>query len=210
LNSGNNIVFTALGYSGTVDWVSNGSGSVNGNQVTFTSSATGTKTVVARSAQVYSSTLTCYSSTVSGSATVNAVPTNPTFTAGSRCGTGTVVLIASSSGSVIDWYEAPTGGSALLSGNNSYSTPSLSASKTYYAQARNSTTNCVSAARVAVQATVLPAPAAPTGASANTACGSGAVTFSATVPNDCTIAWYNASSGGTIVSGGSDVTSFSP
>jgi hypothetical protein len=53
-------------------------------------------------------------------------------------------------------------------------------------------------------------PAAPTNPSANSRCGSGAVTFSATVPSSITIDWYDASSGGSVVSGGSGVTSFSP
>ncbi|MDR2448935.1 MAG: hypothetical protein LBD52_03135 [Prevotellaceae bacterium] len=70
-----NIVFTASGYSGVVDWVSNGGGVVNNNTVTFArGAATGTKTVVARSAQTYNGTLTCYSGTVTQSAEVNTVP----------------------------------------------------------------------------------------------------------------------------------------
>jgi hypothetical protein len=82
-----------------------------------------------------------------------------------------VTLLASSSGAVIDWYEAATGGKALLSGNNTYTTPSLTANKTYYAQARNSTTNCLSAARVAVTATINAAPGAPTMGGDGTQCG---------------------------------------
>jgi hypothetical protein len=53
-------------------------------------------------------------------------------------------------------------------------------------------------------------PAAPTTASANSRCGSGAVTFSATPGTDCTIDWYDASTGGSIVSGGTGVTSIRP
>jgi hypothetical protein len=53
-------------------------------------------------------------------------------------------------------------------------------------------------------------PAAPTGASANSRCGSGTVTFSASVPSGYTIDWYTASTGTALVSDGGSVTSFSP
>jgi hypothetical protein len=52
--------------------------------------------------------------------------------------------------------------------------------------------------------------AAPASPSANSRCGNGTVTFSASVPGGITIDWYNASSGGAIVSGGTGVTSISP
>ncbi|MDR2450117.1 MAG: hypothetical protein LBD52_09195 [Prevotellaceae bacterium] len=57
---------------------------------------------------------------------------------------------------------------------------------------------------------VIPLPAAPTAPSRNSRCSAGIVTFSATAPSGCTIDWYNAASGGSIVSGGNGVTSFSP
>jgi hypothetical protein len=57
---------------------------------------------------------------------------------------------------------------------------------------------------------VLEAPAAPTAPSANTRCGSGTVTFSASVPEGVTIDWYNAATGGATVTGGYGVTSFAP
>ena len=132
--------------------------------------------------------------------TVNAV-VNPLPTAvavnGSRCGTGTVTISATpSSGATIDWYEASTGGSALSTGSISYTTPSLSATTTYYAAARNITTGCVSASRVAVTATV--------GGSSSTVnvvggsrCGAGTVTLSATAGANDQIDWYAASTGGT-------------
>lgn len=68
------MVFTADNYSGTLVWTSNGGGTENGNNVTFSSAATGTKTVVARSEQTYPGAPTCYSSTVTRSATVHTPP----------------------------------------------------------------------------------------------------------------------------------------
>src|SRR5204863_127555 len=86
--------------------------------------------------------------------TVNALPVSPSGSNGSRCGTGTVSISATpGGGETIDWYAASSGGSALVTGNTSYTTPSISTTTTYYAQARNTTTGCTSAARTAVTAT---------------------------------------------------------
>jgi hypothetical protein len=84
--------------------------------------------------------------------TVNALPTNPIGVNNSRCGDGTVTISATSSGAVIDWYAATSGGSSVSTGT-SYTTPNITATKTYYAQARISATGCVSASRTAVTAT---------------------------------------------------------
>ena len=93
-----------------------------------------------------------------GTATVNALPSSPTGTDGSRYGTGTVSISgAVNSGETIDWYANSTGGSPLSSGTGttSFTTPSISSTTIYYAQARNTTTGCVSTSRTAVTATVL-------------------------------------------------------
>ena len=170
--NGGDLVFTASGHSGVVEWVSfTGGGTVSGNSATFANgAATGTKTVVAKSAQTYS-TLTCYSAEVTKSANVNPLPTVASVAGDSRCGTGTVTINATpSNGAVIDWYGVISGGTTLTNGlaTNSFTTPSIDASTTYYAQARIEATGCVSAApRTAVLATVLTPPTAPTGLSSN-------------------------------------------
>ncbi|GAA4038577.1 hypothetical protein GCM10022386_25560 [Flavobacterium cheonhonense] len=52
-----------------------------------------------------------------------------------RCGTGTVTLGATANeGSTINWYAAATGGAVLGTGT-SFTTPSISATTTYYAEA---------------------------------------------------------------------------
>jgi hypothetical protein len=97
-------------------------------------------------ANVYSNVITV---------TYNATPSAPTGTNGSRAGTGTVALSAAPpTGSTVDWYANQTGGSALLSGNNNFTTPSISYTTNYYAESRNSTTGCLSASRTMVTATV--------------------------------------------------------
>ena len=94
--------------------------------------------------------------TVSGVAP--GIPTSPVN--GSRCGTGTVNISATPvAGATIDWYDVPSGGSVLAggTGTNSFTTPSISGTTTYYAESRN-TSGCagVSASRTAVVATVNP------------------------------------------------------
>jgi hypothetical protein len=136
---------------------------------------------------------------------MNALPANPTGTNGSRCGIGTVTISATSSGAVIDWYNAASGGTLLLSGNNSY-TPSISTSTTYYAQARNNTTGCLSAARTAVGATINAIPVNPTGVN-NSRIEAGTVTISATTTSSgAVIEWYSASSGGASLYTGNSYT----
>lgn len=63
-------------------------------------------------------------------------PTFTTITPGIRCGLGTVSLSAIPNvGSVTEWYNLPVGGTLLATGNT-YVTPSLAATTTYYAQAK--------------------------------------------------------------------------
>jgi uncharacterized protein (TIGR02145 family) len=174
--NGGNIEFTATGYSGTLEWVSDGGGVKSLFNVTFGSSVTDTKTVTARSAQTYTDAPTCYSAEVSQSATVNPLPAAPTGVNNARCGAGTLTLSASSSGAVIEWYDAASGGTSLYTGN-SY-TPSITESTTYYAQARIAATGCVSA-RTAVLATINPIPAAPTMSGGGAYCG-GSLNITAT------------------------------
>lgn len=84
-------------------------------------------------------------------------PSAPTGVNGSRSLAGTVSLSATTgSGITADWYANATGGNVLSGGVGtlSYTTPSISATTTYYVQARNSTTGCVSSSRTAVVATV--------------------------------------------------------
>lgn len=88
---------------------------------------------------------------------VSSTPSAPVGVNGSRCSTGTVALSVSGvpAGSAVDWYAA-SGSNALLTGNASYTTPSISNTTTYYAQSRNTTTGCVSTSRTPVTATILP------------------------------------------------------
>lgn len=84
-------------------------------------------------------------------------PTAPVGINGSRTLAGTVSLSATTgTGITADWYAAATGGNVLSGGSGtlSFTTPSISTTTTYYVQARNSSTGCVSSTRTAVVATV--------------------------------------------------------
>jgi hypothetical protein len=84
-------------------------------------------------------------------------PTAPVGINGSRTLAGTVSLSATTgTGITADWYAAATGGNVLSGGSGtlSFTTPSISTTTTYYVQARNLSTGCVSSTRTAVVATV--------------------------------------------------------
>lgn len=81
---------------------------------------------------------TCSGSTQTSSE-VDVVINNPqiaTTTPGSRCGSGTVNLSASpaSPSSTINWYNTPSGGTAIGTGTT-FTTPSINATTTFYASA---------------------------------------------------------------------------
>ncbi|OJV50423.1 MAG: hypothetical protein BGO31_13735 [Bacteroidetes bacterium 43-16] len=67
---------------------------------------------------------------------VTTVPSTPTVTAGSRCGPGSVQLGATptTSTNLIRWYQNATGGLPLATGNT-FNTPNLTATTTYYVAA---------------------------------------------------------------------------
>ena len=125
--------------------------------------------------------------------------TPPSVSGASRCGTGTVTLTASGcSGGTLNWYAAASGGTSLGTGT-SFTTPSLSATTTYYVDCTLS--NCTST-RVAVTATINPVPSAPTATSPGL-CGIGnQIILSATGCITGTLNWYAVASGGTSIGTG--------
>lgn len=120
-------------------------------------------------------------------------PTTPNGVNGSRSLAGTVSLSATTAaGTTVDWYANATGGNVLSGGSGtlSFTTPSISATTTYYAQARNSTTGCVSSSRTAVVATVnYPTPFTYSG-TINSSLGAG-------VPNIEVKVYYKTKAGST-------------
>jgi hypothetical protein len=156
LNSGN-LVFTASTYSGvSLEWVSNGGGVVNNNTVTFASgAATGTKTVVARSAQTHSNAPVCYSNTVTQSAAVNPIPTisrsggNASQTVNQNTAISAISYTASNAATITrsgTTFPSGLNGDASGSSYTIYGTPTASGTFGYSLTA--SVNGCTSAASV--------------------------------------------------------------
>jgi len=103
----------------------------------------------------------CESNYVAVTATINTVPFAPTVTPASICGNGNVTLTASGgTNGQYRWYDVPNGGSEITGEvNNTYTTPSLTTTTTYYVSINNG--KCESA-RTPVTATLLTAPTKPT------------------------------------------------
>lgn len=78
-----------------------------------------------------------------------------TTTTATRCGTGTLNLQAVSNTGVVNWYDSPTGGMPIATGNT-FTTPNISATTTFYAAANSN--GCPDISRIAVSANVTPKP----------------------------------------------------
>ncbi len=125
-------------------------------------------------------------------APVNTTPANQL----SICTGNTTTLSASASG-ILSWYDVPTGGTAIATGNT-FTTPVLNANKTYYAE--NESGTCVSQ-RTAIEVIVNSIPTANISPATVTICDGENVTL--TAGGGGTYTWSN--------SGGSNETAtFSP
>lgn len=84
-------------------------------------------------------------------------PSAPIGSGNSRTNAGIVTISASPpAGSTVDWYSSASGGNVLSGGQGTtnFTTPVLTATTTYYAQSRNTSTGCISSARTAVTAVI--------------------------------------------------------
>ncbi|REJ81663.1 MAG: T9SS C-terminal target domain-containing protein [Bacteroidetes bacterium] len=91
--------------------------------------------------------------TLRTSATLVTEPALPVGLGGSRCGSGAIAISAVAS-ATIQWYDAPSGGNLLFTGNT-LTIPNLTASTTFYAQNGNT---CNNQNRTPVDATIHPLP----------------------------------------------------
>jgi hypothetical protein len=132
-------------------------------------------------------------------ATVVTNPVAPTGTAlQSFCSATTPTLAnlmaTALAGHTIKWYDAATAGTLLAS------TTALVDGTHYFASQTITAGGCESTTRFDVTATVVTTPVAPTGAVAQAFCGSGTVAnLAATALASHTIKWYDAASGGTLL-----------
>jgi gliding motility-associated-like protein/uncharacterized repeat protein (TIGR01451 family) len=90
----------------------------------------------------------------------NAVPSAPTVLTQSvtiQSGqNATLNATTSEAGVTLNWYDVAIGGTAIAANTATYTTPVLTATKTYYIEAQIAAGNCVSATRVPVVVTVIP------------------------------------------------------
>ncbi|MDR2955613.1 MAG: hypothetical protein LBV43_11080 [Prevotella sp.] len=152
-------------------------------------------------AEAYNSDTQCYSaSRTAVTATIAALPTITSVTSAAGCGSVTLQAVASS-GDVVRWYSASSGGSPIATGN----TYTVSTSSTYYVEAYNSTTQCNSLSRTAVTATIYATPTiTSTSSTIGTPCAS--PTATATASSGASVRWYSALSGGTLLGEGKTLT----
>jgi gliding motility-associated-like protein len=140
----------AVASAGTINWYATSTGGTSlrtGSSFTTPNiNATTTYYVDANSDGCISPTRTAVT------ATVNAAPTVIVTTAASRCDSGTVILEAFASVGNINWYKESIGGSILFTGN-SFLTPNIDTTTTYYAEAFSD--GCPSS-RIPVTAIVYP------------------------------------------------------
>jgi hypothetical protein len=132
--------------AGTIDWFASatgGSSLSNGNAYNPSISSTTTFYVEATSGG-------CTSSRTAVTGTVTAIPTITSTTDASLCIPGTATISATASAGTVKWYDASSNGT-LLSTGTSYTTPSISSTTSYYAEAVNG--SCVSTSRTAVTVT---------------------------------------------------------
>ncbi len=182
---------------GVINWYSVASGGTSlGTGANFiTPTITSSTTYYAEASQNG-----CRSARAAVLATVNETPTITSTSGGSQCNSGSISLSATASGGVISWYADATGGTTLGTGTN-FTTPTISATTTYYVQAAN---NGCTSARTAVVATINATPTimATTPASR---CGTGTVTLSASGSAGI-LNWFDVATGGTSLGSGNDFT----
>lgn len=114
-----------------------------------------------------------------------------------NCGATSFNLSANSSAGIINWYENATGGLPIATGNN-FTTPLLTASKTYYLDALP--TNCTTATRTPLVVTINEIPTI-TATNPNPICEGFSTTITA-ISSVGSINWFESATGGTSIATG--------
>ncbi len=141
---------------------------------------------------------TCESVRTEGIASVNPTPSQPTAINNARCDNGSVTLGASGgSNGNYRWYLSSSGGSAISGEvNNTYVTPSLSSTTSYFV---SHLINGCESLRAEVIATIgsLPAPSV----TSTNLCANTTTNLSATGGVDGQYRWYSSAVGGSAIAG---------
>lgn len=133
---------------------------------------------------------------ISASTTITIPQITPT-TPVPKCDSGSFTLQATTSAGTLKWYNAANGGTLLATGNT-YTTPLLNTTTTYYVDAGCSNN------RTAVTATINTIPTVTSTNTTVSRCGAGAVTLQATTDVG-NINWYASLTGGAIIGSGTNL-----
>lgn len=194
------VTLGALASGGSINWYNVASGGTSlGTGTSFTTPSIVSTTTYYVDATASSGCTTPTRTAIT--ATVNNTPSITSTTPASRCETGTVTLEAAASAGTINWYNVPTGGTLLANGT-SFTTPSITATTTYYVDATSS--GCTTPTRTAITATVNISPSI-TSTTPDSRCDTGTVTLGA-VASAGTINWYSVPTGGTLLANGTSFT----
>ncbi|MCR8556626.1 gliding motility-associated C-terminal domain-containing protein [Mucilaginibacter sp. BJC16-A38] len=136
----------------------------------------------------------CESSRTAVTVNVTPIPAAPAPVIETPCaGTSTTITLPTLPSGTYEWYDAPSGGTLLQTGN-SYITPVLNSATNYYVLANNG--GC-SSTRTLIKVIINPSPPVPS-VSGAIICYNSATTLTATGPGG-TYSWFNAASGGTAI-----------
>jgi gliding motility-associated-like protein len=195
---GSTAVLLATSPGGTYDWFTVATG---GSSV-FTGASFTTPVLNANTPYYVQATVSgCAGSRTMVIVTTNAIPAVPGVSAVPICSGNTTVASINSPvpGVTYQWYDASSGGTLLATGTG-YTTPVLSTTTSYYAQANLA--GCASTRAIAT-ATVTPTPATPF-TSAATVCAGNSASLTATAPGS--LDWYASVSGGSSLQTGGSYT----
>lgn len=196
--SGSIATLTATSAGGTYQWFAAATGGVPlANTATYTTPA------LRATATYYVQRLFqgCVSPRIPVMVTVLPLPATPAAPNVSVCAGSPATLTANSPTNNYAWYDSPTGGT-LLSTGQVYVTPPLIVNTTYYVE--SSDANGCTSARKAVTVNINPNPAAPTASNASICYNTPATLTAAAAAG--TVQWYDTPVGGTLLKTGNTYT----
>jgi RHS repeat-associated protein len=193
--SGTSITLAGTCTNSTATWYTVPTGGTALSSATLSPTATATYYVACRN-----TTTTCQSARVtSQTVTVTTTPASPTSVTKNKTtscsGTAVVLSATCAGGSIVNWYNALSGGTSLGTGTGFNAFPT--ANVTYYAACQNGTCSSARVSAGAITITALPAsPSVPT-VSATAICVGQSVTLASSCVTGNTVNWYTVPTLGT-------------
>ncbi|WP_179318603.1 gliding motility-associated C-terminal domain-containing protein [Winogradskyella helgolandensis] len=179
-----------------VNWYDNAVGGnlLQADNLSYTATALGTYY-----AEAVDLTTGCISTTRTAVSAISELPSSPVSNGDVdfNCSLEEAILSVSvPSGVTVNWYDNAVGGNLLQADSFTYTATTLG---TYYAEAVDDTTGCVSASRTAVSA-VSALPAAPiSNGDIDFNCDFNEALLSVSAPSGVTVNWYDSASGGILL-----------